>query len=444
MHKVMKPLLHILGLAMLLSACQNSSDALFSDNEKPIVFRHAKTGLYGFKNERGRLRVPCQYLDAKPYDGGYAPVQRETGWGLLDRNGQEIVPCIYDKTGMLTADLALVCKKGLYGIIRAETGEIGLPCQFNSISFFSDDFLAAERDQQFTLIDHALRLNTDEYFDYIFPIGSQGLDGLFIKVVRDGKYGLLDAEGRLVLPCLYDQIGPFLNGMSRVKEGETYGMMDRQGRLVIPCEYDWIEDFSTSGIALAQKENKFCAFDKEGVAVVPLEFDDLSAYRNHTLIGRKASRYGFFDSLGHATTETVYDHVEYISDELALVERNGRFGTIDLNSGQEAAPAVFTKIKDHFHYGYAIVWDGKHYGYLNRKGYPMTPIAYSAAREFSGGRAAVCNDRKWGFIDRSGREVIPCRYDKAPEDFNRGDTATVAVWSEGERFRIDRNGKRLP
>lgn len=100
-----------------------------------------------------------------------------------------------------------------------------------------------------------------------------------------------------------------------------------------------------------------------------------------------------------------YDDIDCLSDGLARIERDGKYGFID-NTGQVVIPPK-----------YDLAWD------------------------FSEGLARVSQNGKAGFIDNTGKVVIPLKYDKAYSFYNG--VAGVLDRSTGEAFYINRQGERL-
>lgn len=51
-------------------------------------------GKYGFKDESGRMVIPCQWADAWCFNEGLAKVKDSSGkYGYIDKSGREVIPC---------------------------------------------------------------------------------------------------------------------------------------------------------------------------------------------------------------------------------------------------------------------------------------------------------------------------------------------------------------
>lgn len=73
---------------------------------------------------------------------------------------------------------------------------------------------------------------------------------------NDRRFGLIDRQGREVVPCIYADVAGFSSGLARVQEGtdsvRRYGYVDTLGQVVIPLKYDYARDFS-EGMAVVAK-----------------------------------------------------------------------------------------------------------------------------------------------------------------------------------------------
>ena len=134
-----------------------------------------------------------------------------------------------------------------------------------------------------------------------------------------------------------------------------------------------------------------------------------------------------------------YDDIDCLSEGLARIERDGKYGFID-NTGQVVIPPKYDLAWD-FSEGLARVSQNGKYGFIDNTGKVVIPLNYDWVGSFSEGLAMVKRNGKWGFIDKTGKVVIPLKYDKA-YPFGNG-VAGVLDRSTGEAFYINRQGERL-
>ena len=58
------------------------------------------------------------------------------------------------------------------------------------------------------------------------------------------KWGIINMEGLAVVPCMYDVVGAYHEGLCKVGLNGKYGYIDNDGREIISCQYEDCGDFS--------------------------------------------------------------------------------------------------------------------------------------------------------------------------------------------------------
>ena len=72
---------------------------------------------------------------------------------------------------------------------------------------------------------------------------------------EDGKAGLLDRNGDVILPAEYDVIAPFgASEWAKLGQGGRYGAVSRDGRVAVECAYDDIYIYPDLGMATAVRD----------------------------------------------------------------------------------------------------------------------------------------------------------------------------------------------
>ena len=134
-----------------------------------------------------------------------------------------------------------------------------------------------------------------------------------------------------------------------------------------------------------------------------------------------------------------YDDIDCLSDGLARVSLNGKWGFID-NTDKVVIPLNYDWVGS-FSEGLAAVEHNGKWGFIDNTGKVVIPFKYDWAWSFSEGLARVSQNDKYGFVDNTGKVVIPLKYDEA-YSFDNG-VAGVLDRSTGEAFYINRQGERL-
>ena len=132
----------------------------------------------------------------------------------------------------------------------------------------------------------------------------------------DGKWGFADEAGKLVIPCKYDLVHGFVEGLAAVWLNGKGGFIDKTDNVVIPLKYGEISEFS-EGLAKVTFNGKYGFIDKTDKVVIPFEYDLAHGFSERFVLlpsyvppegfvmvivkgkyGFSEAKYGFFDKMG--------------------------------------------------------------------------------------------------------------------------------------------------
>ena len=176
---------------------------------------------------------------------------------------------------------------------------------------------------------------------------------------ENGRYGLKDAQGNVVMEPSYFSINEFYGDYAMVYDGSKYGLIDRTGKLVVPMQYDSI------------RRNYYGPYDpKTGEQSYP-------AAGYFCVVSDK--KVGFVNSNGEVTCEPKYS--EKILDIYG-------------------AAALYTDMENQMHLLSADNVD------------TIVDYKYFHCMDGSSGLLfkATSEDSKYGVVDWHGNVVLPCEY----------------------------------
>lgn len=137
-----------------------------------------------------------------------------TGHTVIDLDGRG-----FSSLGQFNEGLAYVrdSSSGMYGFID-KTGELVIPCLYESASSFSDGLAGVQVNGRWGYIDKTGETVIPFEYDDAYGAGS----GL-ASVVMNGKCGLVDYSNNVLLPLEYDDISSFEGGVAyAIKDGLVY------------------------------------------------------------------------------------------------------------------------------------------------------------------------------------------------------------------------------
>lgn len=279
-------------------------EKMYKGNYKPNRIRLEHLEAY----DSYRLAVPHKAV----------AVAKDGKWGLVNFAGQVTCPLQLDTIGDFQQDVAIVQSDGLYAFLHADGTdkfewlnhitpfregrslvELRQKNEKNKIvsSYYLFD-LNAEIGQRYTQLPykHIFFWNSSEVVDRY-------------TVSKDDKYGIIDGQGRVIVPLEYDEISAFYqDGMVRVQKNggkwsnRKYGYINLDGELVIPLQYRWAKDFS-EGLAAVENDKGLVGYiDKQGNLAIPFRYIDGQPFKNGRAVVRAniyGGPYGAIDTKGN-------------------------------------------------------------------------------------------------------------------------------------------------
>lgn len=119
---------------------------------------------YRFINAEKKFINKCRYENVSCFKDGMAKVKIDSLWGVIDNNGNEIIPTKYKQLYRFPNKLFQVCNNNLWGIINSKNKVI-VPI----------------------------------IYDYVFPPSHE-----CVVIKQNDKYGVIDMNGNIIVKIEYN------------------------------------------------------------------------------------------------------------------------------------------------------------------------------------------------------------------------------------------------
>jgi hypothetical protein len=247
----------------------------------------ARNRKYGFVDTTGKVIVDFKYDKVEPFKDGIAKVW--VGWqftGYIDHKGKEIIPP--DFLAMDQANLRRYYDKFIIGIkdsiqhVFNYSGKEIAALKYKTIRSFG------KNEKSFIVSANNKMGILDSNFRVKISVKYQSLMTIFpgkIAAREQGKFNFIDQEGKIVSDFKFDAIGPFQyegmnpyeNGLAQVEINGKKGLINSRGKVVIPVIYAKIEEFHY-GFAVVKRDGKFGFVNFKGKEVIPAIYAKANAY----------------------------------------------------------------------------------------------------------------------------------------------------------------------
>jgi|GEM_PF-2018185 len=402
-------------------------------------------------------------------------VKKDGRIGFIDSSYTEVVAPVYEMCeSFFASDLKLVrvFRDGKWGYINKHGKEV-IPCQFEDSENFGRDgyALVQFKDERFCIDTLGNRIEACDHVvqwrktngnivnrGYVYGlVNNQGMvvipviyDQLykmpnekFYRISRNKLLGIANEKGDFLLPCEYEEIGQFWRdkNIATIRRDTMFGVIDSNFKIIIPCEYELIQ-FDLTGNLICKKNGLFGLMDLYANILIPALYQQFNGFRqimytkdpNPYSMVMRDSLYGYINLKGTEVIPCKYKHLGYeIHNNRVFYQENNKYGFLDTTGKVVVAP-VYDRVFD-FIIDVTAVQKGEKWALINDNGKLVTEFIYDMIvghtwhdQQF----VVVYQNKKCGVIDKKGRLVLPIEYE-AIHDFSQ------AIGLKPE-FRVTKNG----
>ena len=361
------------------------------------------------------------------------------------------------KTESPKARFVFLHKNGLYGLLDENGNEI-VPAEYLHIDKIRDGMIPAyTKEKVFVFLDESGKRIKDVSFYDINPLYTQDLLG--VADSETGKWGFVDKNLNYVIEPQFDAIGYFVDGIVGAKQGELWGIINKSGKYILEPQFkdDELEGYD-QGTLVVSKGGKIRLVDVKKAEFLETEYDELygmtggkavvgkdsSIYLNswenkEVFLMKKPSRILYDMYRGNVLGKTRF-YLNYREDG----EKDEHFAVFDSSTGEKICDKIINSsyeidencnVKERYPHKDEDVStqqteenEQKKYGRYEEVRHGL----YETSTSFK-------QNGKWGFLDEDGNVVIPAEYDSvSPFYFD------AAYARQGDRrFIIDRSGRKI-
>lgn len=334
------------------------------------------------------------------YEDNVLKVEKDGLYGLINFDGNEILPCEYEKIDTLknVKNSILIQKNGLYGLVN-DSGD--------------------------KIIDTA-------YAD-IQPLTNEYTNGYIVKN-SEGKLGIIATNKEVILNCNYTDIKHvYGNEMYIVKENDKWKITDKNGEKSTEINYEEVKSINNENIII-KNNSKYGIISLDKTEKVACEYDDMNYAFSDYYIVKKDNKYGVINSKGEVGLNIQYESLIFNKEADCLVGTKNddqKLYLIDRNLEEKVSGTNMT-----VHNGYIRINVDDQYLFYNLKFEQKTNRDVFANNTLY----VAKNDGKFGLVNKDGTLVVQYQYEDITEQNEYG---YVAAKKDGKWSIIDQYGNTV-
>ena len=416
------------------------------------VLTYLENGKYGLIDFSGKKLTKAIYdeITGLPYKEGELLVKKDEQYGVINIKGKELIKTAYEK---ITVDgyytdinqysysgyiVSVKTEEGYrYGYIDCE-GKMILKPEYNELSRITEIednqnvYMIGAKNGQYGITKNEKNLVNNEYQS----IRYDSVNNVLV-VEKSKKYGIVNLDGKLIVPVEYNQIditGVYLYAQN--EQGTTvYNSNGTQAN--IDTNVAILNTSNEKYRIRINNENgtKYGVIGKEGQQIIEEKYNYLEyLFENYFIVSNEKSKLGIIDDKENQKLEIKYDSVQKIQDtdliQATIIEsKTTQIFDKQMKSICEMKDAKLEKTGE-----YIKIYNEQETRYFDKDGKELKNTqVYSTNKLF-----AKEENGKWGFVDNNGQKVVDYTYDKITE-FN--EYGFAAVKKDGKWGSINEQGQ---
>ncbi len=282
-------------------------------------------------------------------DYEYFALYSQNKWGIINQEGEVVIQPSYEEMIVIpdkTKDV-FIC---IYNV-NEETGTYQTKAinskdetiftgyeqiealdniDKNSNVWYEENVLRIKKNGKYGLIDlNGKELLPAEYDEITVLEGIE--NSLIIK--KDGKVGLVNDTGSVIIDANYKGIkglgDTYKDGYITIDEQGKYGLISATKKQILENKYDEILQVPLKEYYAIKENGKQKLINSNGEALIDSGFDEIKSTTTNGIIFVKDNLYGEMNTSGEVTIKADYQELKEVKEQIYIAKQNNKYGIID-------------------------------------------------------------------------------------------------------------------
>ncbi|MCR9290674.1 MAG: WG repeat-containing protein [Bacteroidetes bacterium] len=293
---------------------------------------------------------------------------------------------------------------------------------FVSFGLSAQQYFPIKKDKKWGLIDADGKIVLQPNYDAIGEFKSYG----YAVMQRDGKVGMLNSQGEEVIEPKFDDLKVLDSTMIAVMTRRRWVVVNLKGHVILNAGYERAKALNKAFLAYSINQ-KWGVVDIRGNSIIEPRFDDISIVKNQYFQTRNEEGLGLMTGTGQEILKPSNDEIQIYNSTLFFFKKGNHWGAVDQNGSLVLNPIYdrFAKISDDF---LKLVYGENTSLFSIQNNKTLTNGGFDAYYPLTKDYVIVKKNRSLGLIDAHGNKLLPANFNE------------IQVYHEN-LFRVNFNGR---
>lgn len=285
----------------------------------------------------------------------YISVYENNKWGVIDNKGNKVINLEYDEMIVIPDKNKeiFICTYNIdYNnetyktkVLNAQGNEI--LTQYNNVEaientdgtnvWYENNILKFEKDGKYGLIDFEGKELVKPEYDNIYALA--GVEKSVI-IEKSGKKGLVNTSvGEIVIEPKYLDIvslsKTYENGYIVKNENNKFGVIAPDKTQILKENYDEIKKVTGNNYYVVVANGALQVIDSSEKVILNSGYDSIEGIEVDNFIIVKSGKYGVINKDGTPVISPEYENIKFSTTDNFIVQKNGKYGIIDKNGNSK-------------------------------------------------------------------------------------------------------------
>jgi len=235
-------------------------------------------------------------------------------------------------------------------------------------------------------------------------------DDQYAVVQKGGKTGLIDKTGKVIITAKYVDVSILDSALFVVFDGEKRRVLNHEGNTILETTYELIEVRDSQYLAYTQQQ-KWGMVHMSGREICPPNYRGIELYQDSYVLTKDTLGTGLTDVMGKVILSPNFQEINIHNDSLFFYKKNKKWGANDRDNNALLNTEWDTVVG--LNHNFVMVENsvGKSlYSYPARR--LISENEFDAFRALSDAYAYCIKNGKTGLIDMYGRNILAPDYEE--------------------------------